>query len=85
MAERGGQCGRLAASAICPQECCSSANFCGVENAHCGAGCQPAFGVCGAAAVEGPSSTPTTGSQVRTPVRGMMAILHVLSVNLHWI
>lgn len=79
MAERGGQCGMPAAGAVCPQECCSSASFCGVDNAHCGAGCQPAFGVCGAAAVEGPTSTETTGSQVRAPVRGTMALLHLLS------
>ncbi|KAI8357078.1 hypothetical protein B0O80DRAFT_446464 [Mortierella sp. GBAus27b] len=31
----------------CPSGCCSSANFCGVTELHCGPGCQANFGTCG--------------------------------------
>lgn len=46
VAERGGACG-AAAKARCPNQCCSSSDFCGNTDAHCTAGCQAGYGLCG--------------------------------------
>ncbi|KAF6834231.1 polysaccharide deacetylase family protein [Colletotrichum plurivorum] len=41
--------------------CCSEYGFCGTSQAYCGVGCQPLFGVCGAAA-PAPSGGDATGT-----------------------
>ncbi|KAF4869354.1 Chitin deacetylase [Colletotrichum siamense] len=42
--------------------CCSEYGFCGSSQAYCGTGCQPLFGVCGAAAPAPSGSVTTTAS-----------------------
>jgi hypothetical protein len=43
-------CGLLGRGSTCSDslggDCCSEYDFCGDDSAHCGAGCQPAFGIC---------------------------------------
>jgi hypothetical protein len=53
-----GSCGgsdRLSCVGSSFGNCCSSSNFCGNSTAHCGAGCNPLFGIC-----EKPTSTDGT-------------------------
>lgn len=43
----GAECGPAGGGAACGlNTCCSSAGFCGTSSAHCGTGCQGAFGSC---------------------------------------
>ncbi|GBG00182.1 hypothetical protein Rsub_12952 [Raphidocelis subcapitata] len=54
-AQRGGKCGASAGNFCCPSgQCCSAWDNCGIEPAHCDAGCQKAYGTC--------SSTSTVAS-----------------------
>ncbi|KAK2770982.1 polysaccharide deacetylase family protein [Colletotrichum kahawae] len=47
----------------CPDStCCSEYGFCGTTTAHCGTGCQPLFGTCGAAEAAPSGSAATTAS-----------------------
>jgi len=53
-----GQCGSANGNTICPSsQCCSKYGYCGTSDAHCGTGCQSAFGKCNGS---GSSTTKTT-------------------------
>jgi len=39
-------CGEDMGRCLNPEHCCSQYGYCGVTEAHCGAGCQSEFGVC---------------------------------------
>ncbi|KAI8816578.1 uncharacterized protein EV422DRAFT_279422 [Fimicolochytrium jonesii] len=53
-----GRCGSAFGTACWSGWCCSSGGWCGKEAKHCGAGCQIAFGTCGANPPV--TTTPTT-------------------------
>lgn len=49
--------------------CCSQFGFCGTTAEHCGAGCNPVFGVCGAFVPVAPAA-PVPGVPVAMPAPG---------------
>jgi len=54
-----GFCGPNHANTYCPHnQCCSSAGVCDTVQSSCGAGCQPAFGLCSATIT--PTAVPST-------------------------
>ncbi|KAK0099316.1 hypothetical protein ONS95_006324 [Cadophora gregata] len=48
-----GTCGGATGQKCAGMNCCSSSGFCGSSPAHCGTGCQPAFGTCAAPKIRG--------------------------------
>ena len=72
IAPMGGACGP-AVNARCPaSQCCSQYGWCGIEPAHCGAGCQAAWGTCNNAP---PTAAFTNnGAVVTVPGDGMTIV-----------
>lgn len=66
VAKGGGKCG-AAVNALCPGQCCSNANYCGYEEAHCLLGCQPEWGVCGRRYVQYEEGAASFGSDTTAP------------------
>lgn len=56
-AEPGGSCGPSVWRRCPGTQCCSQFNFCGITQAHCGSGCQQAYGSCSGTA-PGPAPPP---------------------------
>ncbi|GFR42458.1 hypothetical protein Agub_g3365 [Astrephomene gubernaculifera] len=55
----GGQCGSSDGDKCCPSgQCCSRYGNCGVTTAHCGTGCQAAYGTCTAGSPETSGGCP---------------------------
>ncbi|KAI8910086.1 hypothetical protein BC831DRAFT_432952 [Entophlyctis helioformis] len=51
-------------------DCCSQYGWCGTSTAHCGAGCQAAFGRCGSAPPPPPPPPPPPTTPVVSPIGG---------------
>jgi hypothetical protein len=62
-----GRCGPKFGACADPNECCSEYGYCDVSPEHCGAGCQPDYGVCDANVA--PIKTTTTVKKVTTTVK----------------
>lgn len=48
--------------------CCSQFGFCGTTAAHCGAGCNPLFGVCGVSVPVAPGAPPPVPVPAPAPI-----------------
>ncbi|KAF2714866.1 carbohydrate-binding module family 18 protein [Pleomassaria siparia CBS 279.74] len=59
-----GQCGTNGLTCLGTSfgNCCSSSNWCGSSDAHCGTGCQSGFGNCGIVSPTTTTSAPTPGA-----------------------
>ncbi|KAK1985377.1 hypothetical protein LZ30DRAFT_779082 [Colletotrichum cereale] len=68
----GGACGGPEGYVCLPGNCCSEYGYCGASLAYCSTGCQPLFGVCGAAAPvpSGGSATPSAPAATPTGATG---------------
>jgi peptidoglycan/xylan/chitin deacetylase (PgdA/CDA1 family) len=51
-------CGGASGFVCAPGDCCSQFGFCGTSAQHCGTGCNPLFGVCGAFVPVDPNAPP---------------------------
>ncbi|KAK5673424.1 hypothetical protein QVD99_000871 [Batrachochytrium dendrobatidis] len=64
-------CGQAAGYRCAQGDCCSQYNFCGNTAAHCGAGCQSAFGTCKSptrsSSKGGPTPAPTSSFPIPDP------------------